>query len=120
MIESSPFGPVRLTGEDAASFRKQVAEGDPVQEARADESYKRRLKLLATVVPQHCLTKMSGPGWTRKYASELDARLELYRHICDQCRAEEGLDEHSSIYDMLVSACGCEYDYEPLFTRLAK
>lgn len=98
-----------MISEEGVSFTQVVGASRP-----------RKQEPIALAVPQHCLTKMSGPGWTRKYASELDAKLELYKSICGQCRAEEDIDEHSSIYDMLVTACGCEYDWSPGFTRIVK
>lgn len=58
------------------------------------------------------LTKLSSPGWEREFESPIEAQQELYKYICSQCRAEEGITTISSIPDMLCTACGCEFWYE--------
>ena len=55
------------------------------------------------------LTKLSAPGWEKEYTDKVELQAELYKHICEQCRAEEAVTEISSIYDMLNTACGCEF-----------
>lgn len=61
---------------------------------------------------KHILIKLSSPGWEKRFQSESAARDELYKYICEQCRAEEGITKQSKIGDMLDTACGCEFDYE--------
>jgi transcription elongation factor Elf1 len=65
------------------------------------------------------LYKLSAPGWTKEYDSDADLKTALYTHICNDCRKgcieEETIiwnpvDENSSVYDMLNTACGCEFD----------
>lgn len=58
------------------------------------------------------LFKLSAPGWTQTFLFKEQVQQELYKHMCGQCRAEEGLTEISDIDQMLASACGCEYDVE--------
>lgn len=75
------------------------------------------------------LHKLSAPGWTKEFATEEEARVELFKHICGICckgdkayNAEgelvyesDPVDENSSLGDLLSTACGCEYmvDDEP-------
>lgn len=61
---------------------------------------------------KHVLIKLSSPGWEKTLHSESAARDELYKHICEQCRIEEGITKQSKIDDMLGTACGYEFDYE--------
>lgn len=58
------------------------------------------------------LYKMSAPGWELDFYTEEEARVRLLTHICDQCRAEDGITEDSPIGDMLGTACGCEFDID--------
>lgn len=60
-------------------------------------------------MPKYTLTKDSSPGWERDFYDKETLRQELYKHICNQCRCEEGITEQSTISDMLVTACGCEF-----------
>jgi len=70
------------------------------------------------------LYKLSAPGWVKEYDNDIDLRAELYSHICGACRIGcreqmgdgevwtvwEPVNENSDIYEMLATACGCEYD----------
>lgn len=72
------------------------------------------------------LYKLSAPGWTKEYTNDIDLKAELYAHICKSCREgniwkgeDEGeedvvlwdpVNENSDVYDMLATACGCEFD----------
>lgn len=58
------------------------------------------------------LFKLSSPGWTKQYPDDIELQADLYKHICKQCRAEEGITEISDIGHMLSTACGCEFDVE--------
>jgi hypothetical protein len=61
---------------------------------------------------KYILTKMSAPGWEKKFDDKIELQMELYTHICNQCRCEEGITEISDIGDMLATACGCEFWYD--------
>ena len=69
---------------------------------------------------RYILTKLSYPGWEKEFASEVEARYELYKHICFLCRKgeeeffSEPVDQNSSIFDMLDSPCGCEFSFEEI------
>ena len=63
-------------------------------------------------MPKYTLIKMSAPGWSKDYSSRGPLKEELFKHICNQCRTEEGIKESSSIDEMLGTACGCEFDVE--------
>lgn len=66
------------------------------------------------------LIKLSAPGWEKDFVNEADCKAELYKHICNLCRAgtefeeypEAPVDENSTIDAMLSTACGCEYMIE--------
>ena len=74
------------------------------------------------------LTKLSEPGWERDFFTEDGARKELFKRICSMCQrgdefvSDDGevlhkdapVDKNSSIYDLLATPCGCEYDFEIL------
>lgn len=67
---------------------------------------------------KHILYKISSPGWTKEFSSEEEAKEELFKYICNNCR-EEGnefddppINKDSSIEDMLWSPCGCEFRYD--------
>lgn len=58
------------------------------------------------------LMKLSAPGWEKTFNSKKEARNELYKWICPQCKEEEGIKDYSSLSEMLSTACGCEFDCE--------
>jgi hypothetical protein len=58
------------------------------------------------------LIKLSEPGWEKIFDSENQARNELYKWICNQCKEEEGIRANSPLDELLASACGCEFDVE--------
>lgn len=58
------------------------------------------------------LTKLSAPGWVKRFNSEKEARNELYKWICGQCKEEYAIRAYSTIDDLLWTDCGCEFDYE--------
>lgn len=58
------------------------------------------------------LTKLSEPGWERDFYSKVEVQSELYQHICNQCRSEEGITPLSGLADMLCTPCGCEFMLE--------
>jgi hypothetical protein len=58
------------------------------------------------------LIKNSGAGWEKIFNSEIEARNELYKWICNLCKEEDTIKANSSIDDMLCTACGCEFWYE--------
>ena len=58
------------------------------------------------------LYKLSKPGWTLEFDTKLEVQQELYKWMCGQCKAEEGITEISDIDHMLSSCCGCEFDFE--------
>mgnify|MGYP000343621332 CR=1 FL=1 len=59
---------------------------------------------------KHALFKLSSPGWTKLFDTELELQQELYKYICFQCQCEEAITEISEIGPMLATACGCEFD----------
>ena len=69
---------------------------------------------------KYILTKLSSPGWEKEFTSEVEAKNELYKHICSSCRKGEEefffepVDQNSSIFDMLCSPCGCEFYFEEI------
>ena len=69
---------------------------------------------------RYILTKLSYPGWEKEFSSEVEARYELYKHICFLCRKGEKefffkpVDENTPIFDMLDSPCGCEFSFEEI------
>ena len=66
------------------------------------------------------LIKLSHPGWEKHFDSEQEAKVELFKYICNLCcRGDEfedykqyPVDENSSIGEMLGTACGCEFMVE--------
>lgn len=60
----------------------------------------------------YVLYKMSAPGWKLEFDTEEQARDELLKHICDQCRTTMRITEGSSIDEMLGTDCGCEFDVD--------
>lgn len=66
------------------------------------------------------LTKLSGEGWEKHFSNEEDLKAELFSHICPMCRdgfeyeGAKPVNAGSSIWDMLSTACGCEYMVENL------
>ena len=62
------------------------------------------------------LSKVSNPGWEKKYDTGEEVKAALYASICDMCRkGEEGgppVDETSTISAMLSTPCGCEFVVE--------
>jgi hypothetical protein len=71
------------------------------------------------------LIKMSSPGWEREFQMEEELKAELYSWICKDCK--EGYEDEyeddlifkslsinidSSLYEMLSTACGCEFGIE--------
>jgi hypothetical protein len=61
---------------------------------------------------KHILIKLSHPGWEKKFDDRTEMQQQLYMHICEQCRAEEGITEISDTEQMLSTACGCEFMIE--------
>jgi hypothetical protein len=59
---------------------------------------------------KYALFKLSSPGWTKIFDTELGLQQELCKYICSQCQAEEAITEHSEIKQMLSTDCGCEFD----------
>lgn len=64
------------------------------------------------------LHKLSKPDWIKEYDNEAKLKSELYTNICYSCRLGstygetviwKPVDENSSISDLLLTACGCEY-----------
>ena len=64
------------------------------------------------------LHKLSKPGWTKECNTDEELRQELYTNICYSCRLGstygetviwKPVNENSSIPDLLLTACGCEY-----------
>ena len=67
------------------------------------------------------LIKCSAPGWIKEFKSEVEARHFLFNNcICSLCTegdeetGYEPIDINSSIWSMLSTSCGCEYDYEEI------
>jgi hypothetical protein len=66
------------------------------------------------------LDKMSSPGWDepKDFLSETECAEELIKHICRGCREwndEKKLDiPLRNLYDLLNTACGCEYYVEEI------
>ena len=60
----------------------------------------------------YTLYKMSAPGWELDFYTEEEARVRLLTHICDQCRAEYGIDNTSDVGSILSTPCGLEFDIE--------
>ena len=71
------------------------------------------------------LSKVSSPGWGKEFQMEEELKAELYSWICKDCK--EGYEEEyedelffkslpinidSSLYEMLSTACGCEFRVE--------
>ncbi len=64
----------------------------------------------------YLLTKLSAPGWEKEFIRESDVRLELSCWVCKDCLdelEEDGLDI-KDVYNLLLTACGCEFMLEVL------
>ena len=57
------------------------------------------------------LIKLSSPGWVKQFNTKDEVKAELLEYICEGCLAG-GVDENSSIGELLWTACGCEFDVE--------
>ncbi len=78
----------------------------------------------------YTLTKMSMPGWTRIFPTELDACRELLNYVCDSCLQAESQEEFGDqarpapdptvAKDLLRTSCGLEFELEPTDTREIK
>jgi hypothetical protein len=55
---------------------------------------------------------MSAPGWEKTFNTEIEARNELYKWICNLCKEDDGIRVNSSLDELLYTACGCEFWYE--------
>ena len=55
------------------------------------------------------LFKLSEPGWTKEFDTDVELQQELFMWMCEQCQCEEAITEISSINDMLATACGCDF-----------
>ncbi len=61
------------------------------------------------------LTKLSGPGWTKRFRTELEVYIELQHYICKMCITEFNHECHrdpKDIHDLLWTACGAEFMVE--------
>jgi len=61
------------------------------------------------------LVKVSSPGWEKEVGSKLEAYFELEKHICDMCLDWfyiEYKEYPQDVYDLLCTACGCEFILE--------
>jgi hypothetical protein len=58
----------------------------------------------------YTLTKLSRPGWTKKYSTIEQLTQAVRDGTCKLCVASYGADLQS----MLASDCGCEYEVEGL------
>lgn len=61
---------------------------------------------------KYSLCKLSSPGFTKEYPSNLDAKAELFRWICGLCIEDYNLTKDSSIDEMLGTPCGCEFEID--------
>lgn len=62
------------------------------------------------------LFKLSEPGWELEFDSLQEAGDKLLKHICSDC-SDEAIGSYTCfndklIYDLLCTACGCEFDLE--------
>ena len=55
---------------------------------------------------RYILTKLSYPGWEKEFSSEVEARYELYKHICFLCRKGENEFFFEPVDDTIVSRLG--------------
>ena len=59
---------------------------------------------------KYSLSKLSSPGFTKEYSSELDMKAELFMWVCGLCIEDYNLTKDSSIDEMLETPCGCEFE----------
>lgn len=59
---------------------------------------------------KYSLSKLSSPGFTKEYSSELDMKAELFTWVCGLCIEEYNLTKDSSVDEMLYTPCGCEFE----------
>jgi hypothetical protein len=70
---------------------------------------------------KYILIKLSSPGWEKEFKSEIEARQELYSHICITC-CMGGYEDfkhnpitiNTSIDEMLGTPCGCEFAFQEI------
>ena len=74
---------------------------------------------MSDIEGKYILTKISAPGWEKKFFTVDELKNELYVHLCSYCctgfKDEESgyeqdpVTECSSLGEMLSTGCGCEF-----------